>query len=61
MRSFGPLTQERRKQKMVPQGSEPTKPGTEVNYRGVHARDPSVQRRPGSTASPRASVNRVTQ
>jgi hypothetical protein len=45
MRSLGPLTQERRTQKMVPRGSEPTKPGTEVSYRGVHARQPRVQRK----------------
>lgn len=33
VRRLGPLAQERKKQKTVPQGSDPTKPGTEVNYR----------------------------
>lgn len=27
----------------MPTGSDPTKPGTEVNYGGVHAREPRVQ------------------
>lgn len=61
MRSLGPLTQERRKQTTVPWGSDPTKPGTEVNSRGVHAREPRVQGRAGSIAYPRASVNWVAQ
>ena len=63
MRDLGPLTQERRKQKIVLRGSDSTKPGTEVNYRDVHAQGSGEgsRGRVVSVASPRGSVNQMTQ